>query len=516
MVEQGSGRTRVYELSRAGPTTSNGSIRIGGESVTITLNLADKASFIRLAGRLFLRELLDDAERPYARFSTKADARTALTHLGSSEGAWLSVPELDQWSRWTEQYVATRAAPTPDLEAAFASFHRWIGGRQATAMPSKAPPAEIQAILHRLAASDGGVMTDAEADTYHRWRATLASSEKAPARADLPDEVGDVLRRFFDPGGPLDEVERSGRAHLLADVKAKLLRVGLPDEEADANAALMASRYAARAARSRMLGASTADDANPGAPRSLIVSAVEGADPARGSRFKPDKDPAVDRPPHSRPRNGTTEAWSVRDDRDHLAPTTETPQPQFEMGAVFSVDLRPGTATHVDLGAPVKLSVDKPRQAGPSVASTTTAAKTAKPEAELERIRQSLYPTDGPRLIRWNGIGTTMLGVLRDDRLTPKYYSMLWFTLVFVPLIPIGVYLVSTPVNQHGVELNGYRFHARMNWEDFKRYYPGRAWSLVGRSLLQGVLGLVVGAALILALIYMVYLISGDQRPFFG
>jgi hypothetical protein len=105
----------------------------------------------------------------------------------------------------------------------------------------------------------------------------------------------------------------------------------------------------------------------------------------------------------------------------------------------------------------------------------------------LERIEAA------PTLWRINGVGTTMLGSYKDRDISPFYhFSLLYFTVLFVPVIPIGIYLVS-PAS--GGRTN---FHAKIGFRNFAAVYPGGLTRLLLSSVAEAaifiaVIGLILG-----------------------
>jgi hypothetical protein len=62
----------------------------------------------------------------------------------------------------------------------------------------------------------------------------------------------------------------------------------------------------------------------------------------------------------------------------------------------------------------------------------------------IATLQSILQPIDrAPRLMRINGIGTTLLGALRYPWLEPHFVAVHFFTVLFIPLFPLGFYLVK-------------------------------------------------------------------------
>lgn len=123
-------------------------------------------------------------------------------------------------------------------------------------------------------------------------------------------------------------------------------------------------------------------------------------------------------------------------------------------------------------------------------------AQSKRRQALANRLRDVEY---APPLRRMNGFGVGLYGSLSDPILPGRYWKMYWISALWIPLIPLGVYLVS-PVN------DGFRFHRKMGLIAFHRIYARRLplfyLSVVGESLLL----LIVIA---LALVLVIFLLMG-------
>jgi hypothetical protein len=87
-------------------------------------------------------------------------------------------------------------------------------------------------------------------------------------------------------------------------------------------------------------------------------------------------------------------------------------------------------------------------------------------------------------LRRFNGWGCSLVGKFKDDDIAPYYFALHIFTVVWLPLIPLQIYLVSG-------DFSGYRFHATISRRDFARIYPSGPLSLVASCLLETVFWLI-------------------------
>jgi hypothetical protein len=103
-----------------------------------------------------------------------------------------------------------------------------------------------------------------------------------------------------------------------------------------------------------------------------------------------------------------------------------------------------------------------------------------------------------------NGFGVGLYGSLADPVLPGGYWKMYWISALWIPLIPLGVYLVS-PAS------NGFRFHRKMSIIAFHRIYLRRLplfyLSVVGESLL-------LLAVIAIALSLVVFVLMGLRSVF--
>jgi hypothetical protein len=102
----------------------------------------------------------------------------------------------------------------------------------------------------------------------------------------------------------------------------------------------------------------------------------------------------------------------------------------------------------------------------------------------------------GPLLVLANLCGLTLLGRYEDPKLAPAYYSVWALVLLMVPILPLGIYLVSGPRASTGwLAYDSYQIYGRMRVIDFVLRYPGGFTRLMGSMLLFSglpVLGLIV------------------------
>jgi hypothetical protein len=90
-----------------------------------------------------------------------------------------------------------------------------------------------------------------------------------------------------------------------------------------------------------------------------------------------------------------------------------------------------------------------------------------------------------------------MLGCYTDKTLHPAYYSVLCFTVLFVPVIPICIYFVSNP-KDHGHSV--FRFHAKIGARDLASIYPGSLVKLFLSVMIESI-AFVVSIVLVFAAI---------------
>jgi hypothetical protein len=105
--------------------------------------------------------------------------------------------------------------------------------------------------------------------------------------------------------------------------------------------------------------------------------------------------------------------------------------------------------------------------------------------AELKAVLRPVQRTPG--LWRINGCGTTMLGRYYDSQIAPKFYSLWFFTFLLIPIVPLGIFLVSS----YG---GNYSFYAEIRRKDFNAIYKHGYAKLLFNAL--GETALVFGVAL--------------------
>jgi hypothetical protein len=112
----------------------------------------------------------------------------------------------------------------------------------------------------------------------------------------------------------------------------------------------------------------------------------------------------------------------------------------------------------------------------------------------LERIEEA------PTLWRLNGVGTTMLGSYRDPNLPPScYFSVLFFTLLFVPVIPIKIYLISPAA------AGRMKFHGKIGFRSFAAVYPRGLRYLLLSSITEAAAFIVLVVLALGAVMFLLY-----------
>jgi hypothetical protein len=112
-------------------------------------------------------------------------------------------------------------------------------------------------------------------------------------------------------------------------------------------------------------------------------------------------------------------------------------------------------------------------------------------DPDEQALRAALRPVQhAPSLWRFNGCGTTMLGRYHDQRIAPRFYSVLFLTFLLVPIMPLGIYLVSTAGG------GAYVFYAKISKRNFnaiyKRGYAKLMWNGMAETAFVFVAALLV------------------------
>jgi hypothetical protein len=82
---------------------------------------------------------------------------------------------------------------------------------------------------------------------------------------------------------------------------------------------------------------------------------------------------------------------------------------------------------------------------------------------------------EAPLIGTFFGLGCIFSGQVRDAKLEPMYWTRRFFTLLWIPILPLEYFLVSQPAGEPGDAFYRlYRFHAVMSGRNFRKIY-GRA-----------------------------------------
>jgi hypothetical protein len=124
----------------------------------------------------------------------------------------------------------------------------------------------------------------------------------------------------------------------------------------------------------------------------------------------------------------------------------------------------------------------------------------------LEKLRGKISPVvHAPSLRRVNGWGCSLVGRYKDPEIEPLYYALYVFTAVWIPLMPMQIYIVSG-------DFTGYRFWATISARDFAKLYPNGMLKLALSCLAESVLW-VIGILVVLFLFgAVVTLMRGNYR----
>jgi hypothetical protein len=128
--------------------------------------------------------------------------------------------------------------------------------------------------------------------------------------------------------------------------------------------------------------------------------------------------------------------------------------------------------------------------------------------SDIAHLRGRLKKVErAPRLWRLNGCGTTLLGHLRMSSHSNAYFTRLFITVLWVPIIPLDIFIVAQ--NSRSYEFLGQMtpadFHGAYR-ADIARFY----FQILGQTL--AVVGAVLGAV---ALIGWITTLSGVHHAFF-
>lgn len=138
-----------------------------------------------------------------------------------------------------------------------------------------------------------------------------------------------------------------------------------------------------------------------------------------------------------------------------------------------------------------------------SKSSPAAAARVSLPDKVIAFRSEAIAVEHAPSLFRFNGIGTTLLGHYVDKDLIPAFFTVHFFTVFWIPLIPLGIYMVKHPLAEDGrPQGHRYQFLWRIPNNLFRRLYPDGYVELTKTSATQTAMwiGLVIGAIVLIAL----------------
>ncbi|HWX83541.1 MAG TPA: hypothetical protein VNZ48_08080 [Xanthobacteraceae bacterium] len=110
----------------------------------------------------------------------------------------------------------------------------------------------------------------------------------------------------------------------------------------------------------------------------------------------------------------------------------------------------------------------------------------ASPE-RLEELWQAIHPIqEAPSLNRSKGLGGAIVGRFRHPDLGPVFIGARFYTVMWIPIVPGGLYAMSG--KRFGVT---YQFYGEIKATDFMRLFPGGMSKLILSCFLETVLSLV-------------------------
>lgn len=111
----------------------------------------------------------------------------------------------------------------------------------------------------------------------------------------------------------------------------------------------------------------------------------------------------------------------------------------------------------------------------------------------LEVLKAKLKDiASAPPLRRLNGFGCSLVGTLSDEALKPLCLKMYWLTALWIPIIPLCVYLVDTPLG------GSFRFYKKLSLSDFHSIYRKRLWTFYLTVIAESLLTIFIVAAAVL------------------
>lgn len=111
-----------------------------------------------------------------------------------------------------------------------------------------------------------------------------------------------------------------------------------------------------------------------------------------------------------------------------------------------------------------------------------------------------------PVLRRGNGFGFAIVGRFYDKRIAPAYFTLYVFFALWVPVLPLLVYIVT---NEGG----GYRFYGKLSIAEFHRRYGTRATAILfATAILESALVIVLIIVILFGLGFLFSLFGGRNR----
>jgi len=135
----------------------------------------------------------------------------------------------------------------------------------------------------------------------------------------------------------------------------------------------------------------------------------------------------------------------------------------------------------------------------------------------LGAISAALLPVpNAPVLRQINGFGSALYGQFLEPSFQPAYCSRLYLTALWLPIVPLGIYLVSHPRAANGALLTStFRFHGRIPPAEFHRFFGHRMLSFYLGAIFQAII-MLIGAffALWLAHLAVTYLFGPARHHY--
>jgi hypothetical protein len=101
----------------------------------------------------------------------------------------------------------------------------------------------------------------------------------------------------------------------------------------------------------------------------------------------------------------------------------------------------------------------------------------------INKLQMHTRPVhSAPILRRINGFGFCLLGTMKDELLFPTFFKVYWFAVLFIPIIPLQVYMVT------GSYDSGYRFFGSLSLTKFHSIYGMRSFKIYASAMSEGLL----------------------------